>query len=359
MKRLIIALFTLAAGACLAAPPDTAVSYQGFLKNNSQPAGGNFDFVFELYSTDTGGLPLSAQTNLTVSVTNGLFTTTFDPGAVFDSQPRWLGISVRASGGGAFTPLTGRQRISAAPKAVHAVSADTAQVAYAAEISSINSAALQDGAILDVAIATNASIADIKLATIVTAGKVANSATTATSSNVPNAIVVRNEFGDFEAGIMAGEGLDVTGVIRSGSEDGTAEAPFLPEGGMIYRRLNSSVTTSNSIIARTDSCSLVRDGTTAGLRVNFTASGEKLSFTAQGLSFYGTNVNFRATTNSTSSGSIQLFSNAQRVIHARVTFGDVYGSVAGHVTHVVLDRFDSAAESDFYLTGIIFSSYNQ
>ncbi|HMP84963.1 MAG TPA: hypothetical protein PKA41_19910, partial [Verrucomicrobiota bacterium] len=247
----------------------------------------------------------------------------------------------------------------ATPKAIHAISADSAQVAVTAQPASINSTALQDGAILNVAIATNAAIADTKLAVIATAGKVANSATTATSGNVPNSIVARNEFGDFEAGLMSGEALDVTGVLRSGSETGTAEAPYLPEGGMIYRRLNSSITDAGSIVARTDSCTLVRDGTTAGLRVNFTASNERLSFNAQGLSFYGTNVNFRATTNSTASGFVQLFSNAQRVVHARITFGNVYGDGAGHVTHVQLDRFDSAAENDYYLTGIIFSSYNQ
>ncbi len=49
--------------------------------------------------------------------------------------------------------------------------------------------------ITDANIATNAAIADTKLATISTAGKVANSATTAATSNAPNTIVLRDGTG--------------------------------------------------------------------------------------------------------------------------------------------------------------------
>ena len=47
-----------------------------------------------------------------------------------------------------------------------------------------------------------AAITDSKLATISTAGKVANSATTATSLNTPNSIVARDVLGNFTAGII-------------------------------------------------------------------------------------------------------------------------------------------------------------
>ena len=46
------------------------------------------------------------------------------------------------------------------------------------------------------------SVADCKLQTIVTPGKVANSATTATSSNIPNTIVLRDGSGNFSAGTI-------------------------------------------------------------------------------------------------------------------------------------------------------------
>ncbi|MBT4855573.1 hypothetical protein HOM50_03555 [bacterium] len=53
-------------------------------------------------------------------------------------------------------------------------------------------------------VATNAGIVDTKLATISTAGKVANSATTATPNDTANAIIARDSSGDFSAGIMTG-----------------------------------------------------------------------------------------------------------------------------------------------------------
>jgi hypothetical protein len=51
-------------------------------------------------------------------------------------------------------------------------------------------------------IATNAAIADTKLAQITTAGKVANSATTATNANTGSAIVARDASGNFSAGTI-------------------------------------------------------------------------------------------------------------------------------------------------------------
>jgi len=61
------------------------------------------------------------------------------------------------------------------------------------------SAAITDGSIVNTDINTNAAIADTKLATISTGGKVANSATTATHQNTNSAIVARDGSGDFFA----------------------------------------------------------------------------------------------------------------------------------------------------------------
>ena len=59
--------------------------------------------------------------------------------------------------------------------------------------------AIAAGAIVDADINDNAQIADTKLATIATTGKVSNSATTATSANVNSAIVARDANGNFTA----------------------------------------------------------------------------------------------------------------------------------------------------------------
>lgn len=66
------------------------------------------------------------------------------------------------------------------------------------------------GAILNADLA--GSIADSKLSTISTAGKVSNSATTASSSNTASAIVARDGSGNFAAGAITAASLVVTGT---------------------------------------------------------------------------------------------------------------------------------------------------
>ncbi len=59
-----------------------------------------------------------------------------------------------------------------------------------------------DGSVTNAKISSTAAIADTKLATISTAGKVSNSATTATNANTANAIVARDTSGNFSAGTI-------------------------------------------------------------------------------------------------------------------------------------------------------------
>lgn len=66
----------------------------------------------------------------------------------------------------------------------------------------VTSGMIADGAIVDADINASAAIADTKLATISTASKVANSATTATATNTNGAIVARDSSGNFAAGTI-------------------------------------------------------------------------------------------------------------------------------------------------------------
>jgi hypothetical protein len=71
-------------------------------------------------------------------------------------------------------------------------------------------------------ISSSAAIADSKLATISTASKVANSATTATSSNTNSAIVARDSSGNFSAGtITATLSGNVTGALTGNASTAT------------------------------------------------------------------------------------------------------------------------------------------
>lgn len=78
------------------------------------------------------------------------------------------------------------------------------------------------GVIVNADINSSAAIADTKLATISTAGKVSNSATTATSSNTTSAIVARDSSGNFSAGKATLATADVTTVVETASISATA-----------------------------------------------------------------------------------------------------------------------------------------
>jgi len=88
----------------------------------------------------------------------------------------------------------------------------------------------------------SAGIVDTKLATISTASKVSNSATTATSANTNSAIVARNGSGDFSAGAVTVSQLNNTGVVGL-AQIATPTAPlstvtnvYAKTDGKIYRQ---------------------------------------------------------------------------------------------------------------------------
>ena len=110
----------------------TAFTYQGQLQNNGSPASGIYDLTFALVNTND---PATAQvvggivTNLNVSVSNGLFTTTLDFGPVFGGNAAWLAVGVRTHGGNNFNPLTPWQALTPTPYALFAPSAGMATTA--------------------------------------------------------------------------------------------------------------------------------------------------------------------------------------------------------------------------------------
>jgi hypothetical protein len=82
----------------------------------------------------------------------------------------------------------------------------------------VTSGMILDGTIVNADINASAAIADTKLATISTASKVSNSATTATSANTNSAIVARDASGNFSAGTIT---ANLTGNV-TGNVSGTA-----------------------------------------------------------------------------------------------------------------------------------------
>ena len=109
-------------GALLSAQAQgTAFTYQGRLNDNGSPAAGSYDLLLTIYdsASNPGTIIAGPVTNAATAVTGGLFTIALDFGAsVFTGPPRWLEIGVRTNGGAAFTTLSPRQPLTAAPYAV-------------------------------------------------------------------------------------------------------------------------------------------------------------------------------------------------------------------------------------------------
>ena len=117
----------------------------------------------------------------------------------------------------------------------------TGTIVTTGDTGTVTSTMILDGTIVDGDINASAAIVDTKLATISTAGKVSNSATTATSSNTASAIVARDGSGNFTAGTITAAltGAASSNVLKAGDTmtgvlavtAGTAALPGLAVSG--------------------------------------------------------------------------------------------------------------------------------
>ena len=130
MRRTVVsALTTLLAAASLtlsayAQQSSTAFTYQGFLRDNGQPANGTYDFRFALYDDATGGNQIGSFFYAEdVRVADGLFTVEVDFGtAPFNTGARrWLEIGVRPGNHpGGHALLAPRIELTPVPYALYA-----------------------------------------------------------------------------------------------------------------------------------------------------------------------------------------------------------------------------------------------
>lgn len=109
----------------------TEFTYQGSLKDGASPANGNYDFEFRLYDAAAGGnqIGLTIVSRNNVAVTAGIFSVAIDFGVappIFPGADRYLDIRVRSAGGGAFTLLAPRGRVSSSPYTIQSLNAATA-----------------------------------------------------------------------------------------------------------------------------------------------------------------------------------------------------------------------------------------
>jgi len=105
----------------------TSFTYQGELQQSGIPADGNFDFQFELYDADSGGVALSAPVALeSVSVQEGIFQVDLDFGlSPFTGDQLWLEIRIKRTGVSGTIILEPRQKLTATPFAIKSLVAET------------------------------------------------------------------------------------------------------------------------------------------------------------------------------------------------------------------------------------------
>lgn len=256
----------------------SAFTYQGRLLEDGQPANGTYDFRFALFANSTIRDPYTDYlTNSLVPVSNGLFTVTLDFGAeAFNRSAAWLEVAVRTNHpkAGEFVVQSPRQQITAAPWAVRAGGLPAGAVT-ATELAdgAVTSAKIAAGTIVNADIAAGAAIADTKLATISTSGKVANAATTATSANTPNAIVARDGSGNFSAAAVTASSLSGSGAALTGLNASQLTSGTVPDARLA------------TVVARTNQVWLLggNAGTTPGTQFLGTTDNQPLEFKVNGL----------------------------------------------------------------------------
>ena len=129
MRRTVvsgIAMMLAAASLTLSAyaQSSTAFTYQGFLRDNGQPANGVYDLRFALYDSPSGGNQIGSIVYAEdVTVADGLFTVEVDFGtAPFNTGARrWIEIGVRPGNSqGGHSLLTPRIELTPVPYALYA-----------------------------------------------------------------------------------------------------------------------------------------------------------------------------------------------------------------------------------------------
>ena len=197
MKRCIGILFIVLSTVFAVSGQTTAFTYQGSLKDGVSAANGNYDFEFALFDAVSGGNQFgSTLPRNTVVVTNGIFTVSLDFGsAPFTGADRFLAISVRHAGGGAFTLLTPRQAVASTPYSIRSSSAamaDTATTASSAATATGFTGSLSGDVTGTQGVTVVSSVGGVTAANVASGANAANAATTA---SIANAIVKRDGTG--------------------------------------------------------------------------------------------------------------------------------------------------------------------
>lgn len=155
--------------------------------------------------------------------------------------------------------------------------------------------------------------------------------------------------GAFPGSLSVGGDLMLASFLRQGSETGTSE----PAGrGIIIRHVQSTNSAVGSVVARTDTLTLERDGTLDGWRIVNAANAGNIIIIAFSASYPGGQM-ITLGPNPYPAGT-NIFYNTGNT-YFRCSFGDTSG--AGHYTEVSLMK--APIDNNPSWTGFLTSTYNQ
>jgi len=292
------------------------------LKANSTDMNTALELKAPLESPSFTGSPLAptavAGTNTTQIATTAFVSNAVATVAIPDATALLKG-RIQLAGdltGSAALPLVGEGKITTIKLADAAVTREK----------------LADLAINNTKIAADAAIADTKLGTIGTSGKVLNSATTATSANTVNAIVARDGSGNFSAGTIT--------ASLTGNASTATRAFHLTGGSAGMIPYQTAENTTALLAAGTAGQVLQSNGTGAPVWGSITIGGSLDQFTdakIQGTEFTGSLIIGHKTTGALSNaqnntavgiGSVSAITsgNANTVVGAQALAGNTSGS---------------------------------
>jgi hypothetical protein len=227
----------------------------------------------------------------------------------------------------------------------------TGTVITTGDTGTVTSAMITDGTIVNADINASAGIVDTKLATISTAGKVSNSATTAVSTNTVNAIVTRDGSGNFSAGTitaaLTGNAStatklssartfavtgDITGTVSSDLTSGASIATSIAAGVIVNADISASAAIADTKLATistagkvSNSATTATNGNTVNTIVARDASG---NFSAGTISAALNGNASTVTTNANLTGDVTSVGNATSIASGVIVNADVNASAA-------------------------------
>ena len=174
----------------------------------------------------------------------------------------------------------------------------------------VTSAMIVDGTIVNGDISASAAIVDTKLATISTAGKVSNSATTATNANTASAIVARDASGNFSAGTIT---ATLTGAASSVANTLTIGSGL---GGSSYNGSAAVTITNTGVTSNVAGTGITVSGATGAVTISI----PQAITTTSNVQFGGVGVGTAGATNEVrATGEVTAFYSSDARLKENVT----------------------------------------